>query len=222
MPARPRLRPSRRSGRPPRDVAARLPTMLLDAAQALFLAQGYGATTVEQVASRIGATKRTVYVKFGDKAGLFAAMTRRLVERHRAWLSEEVPGASVDERLCNFGVRLLAQVAEPDMLALHRVIVAETHSFPELALLVDQLATTGVHRRLSQIIAREAAQGSLQVEDAELAAEFLVGMILHSAMLGSMLGRGTVAESSPAHWVGAAVAIFLDGSRGKRRAGRSP
>lgn len=191
--------------------------MLLDAAQALFLAQGYGETTVEQIARRIGATKRTVYAKFGDKAGLFAAMTRRLVDRNRAWLNDDIAGTTVDERLRHFGMRLLAQVAEPDILALHRVIVAETHNFPELALLVDQLASTGVRHRLAQILAHEAAQGFLQIEDAELSAEFLIGMFLHSAILGSMLGRKTVAHSDPALWVASAVAMFLDGSRGTQR-----
>jgi TetR/AcrR family transcriptional regulator, mexJK operon transcriptional repressor len=205
--------PSRRSGRPSREVASQLPSMLLDAAQTLFLARGYGATTVAQIAARIGATKRTVYAKFGDKAGLFAAMTKRLLDRHRGWINDEIPGATVEDRLHNFCSRLLAQMSEPDMVALYRVMVAETHRFPELARLVNRLATTGVHRRLARILADEAAAGSLQVENSELAAELLVGMILHAAVRGSMLSRRTVAHDDPALCVRTAVALFLDGCR---------
>jgi hypothetical protein len=62
--------PLKRAERPPRAVAAQLSEQILIGAEALFLDQGYGATTIEQVAGEIGATKRTDYVRFTDKAGL--------------------------------------------------------------------------------------------------------------------------------------------------------
>ena len=49
----------------------------MDAAQDLFLEQGYVATTLTQVAQRAGLAARTVYVRFGTKAALF----RRVVDR---------------------------------------------------------------------------------------------------------------------------------------------
>src|SRR5262245_26363851 len=41
-------------GRPPRALGAQLAELILDAAQDLFLKQGYEATTLEQIAARIG------------------------------------------------------------------------------------------------------------------------------------------------------------------------
>jgi TetR/AcrR family transcriptional regulator, mexJK operon transcriptional repressor len=206
---------ARKSGRPPAAIAAQLPTLLLDAAETLFLAQGYGATTVEQIAAAVGATKRTIYAKFSDKADLFSTMARRVVERHRAWLSGEFAGATLDERLTSFGIKLLAFALSPDVLALHRVIVAEAHRFPEIVLLVDQLAALGVRRRLADIIAAEAAAGSLAVADPALAAELLVGMILNAAVHSGLLGRKSAAARRPAQWVRASVSVFLDGCRRK-------
>lgn len=204
---------NRRRGRPRSEVARNLPELLLDAAEPLFLAQGYGATTVEQVAQNVGATKRTIYAKFGDKAGLFAAVTRRLVDRHRGWLAEAAAGDSIDERLSNFGLRLLAEAGEADVLALYRVMMGEVHRFPELARLVAELASTGARRGLAALLRREAAAGTLSVPDAEVAAEFLVGMILHARLRGAMLGQRTAAEADAKRWVQAAVALFLDGCR---------
>jgi TetR/AcrR family transcriptional regulator, mexJK operon transcriptional repressor len=209
----PMLPTRRRTGRPPAALAARLPAMLLDAAEARFLAQGYGATSVEQIALDVGATKRTIYAKFGDKAGLFSAMAKRIVERRRAWLSGEFPGATVDERLTNFGIQLLPLALAPDVLSLHRVIVAEAHRFPEIVLLVDELAARGVRRRLAEIIAAEATKGSLAVADPGLAADLLIGMILNAAVHNGLLGRGSAAATHPAQWVRAAVSVFLDGCR---------
>jgi AcrR family transcriptional regulator len=56
---------------------ARTEAELIDAAQDLFLEQGYVATTLAQVAQRAGLAPRTVYVRFGTKAALF----RRVVDR---------------------------------------------------------------------------------------------------------------------------------------------
>ncbi|HTU53801.1 MAG TPA: TetR/AcrR family transcriptional regulator [Acetobacteraceae bacterium] len=215
-----RARP-RRSGRPSAVIAARLPALLLDAAETLFLAQGYSATSLEQVASEAGATKRTIYAKFGDKAGLFSAMAERVVERRRAWVSGECVGATVDERLLDFGKRLLALALAPDVLSLHRVLVAEAHRFPQLASLVDQLAAESAHNRLAGIIAAEAAGGALEVADPALAADLLVGMILNAPVLAGLLERKSAASVRPARWVRTAVSVFLDGSRpkGRRTAG---
>ncbi len=206
----------RGSGRPPASVAAQLPALLLDAAEALFLAQGYGATSVEEIATRVGATKRTIYAKFGDKEGLFSAVAKRVVQRRRAWLSGEFTGATVRERLVNFGTRLIALALAPDVLALHRVMVAEAHRFPELAALVDALAARGARRRLGEIIAGEVAAGSLEVADPVLAADLLAGMIVHRAVSAGLLGRKSVAATQPAQWVEMAVSVFLDGCRSNR------
>jgi TetR/AcrR family transcriptional repressor of mexJK operon len=211
--AEPVLARPRKSGRPPAAIAARLPMLLLDAAERRFLAQGYGATSIEQIALDVGATKRTIYAKFGDKAGLFSAMAKRVVERRRARLSGEFAGGTVDARLTNFGMQLIELALAPDVLSLHRVIVAEAHRFPEIVLLVDELAAQGVRRRLAEIIAAEAAGGALVVADAGLAADLLIGMILNAAVHAGLLGRGSVAASRPARWVRAAVSVFLDGCR---------
>jgi len=205
----------RRRGRPASEVASRLPILLLDAAQELFLGQGYGATTVEQVASQIGATKRTVYAKFGDKAGLFAAMARRLVESRRGWLASVPIGETIDARLISFGTHLLSLVLAPEMLALHRVLTAESQRFPELAALVNQLSAQGARRRLARVIRDEVDRGTLTVTTPEVAAELLVGMIINAAMLASMLGREPVPGTRGSSWVEAAVSIFLDGCRNR-------
>jgi AcrR family transcriptional regulator len=74
---------------------ARTEAELMDAAQDLFLEQGYLATTLAQVAQRAGLAARTVYVRFGTKAALF----RRVVDRALVGDAEPVdvahrPGAT--------------------------------------------------------------------------------------------------------------------------------
>lgn len=62
---------------------------ILDAAQALFVAQGFRGTTMEGIAEAAGMSKATVYGYASDKDAVFAAVADRLADR----LQEAVDGA---------------------------------------------------------------------------------------------------------------------------------
>src|SRR5271163_3762256 len=78
-----------RGGRPSRADALRLRGRILETASELFLAHGYGSTTIEAVAARAGISKRTFYHRFDEKATLFAAVVHRIIEQIRP--PREVP-----------------------------------------------------------------------------------------------------------------------------------
>lgn len=72
----------------------------MSAAADLFLAEGYGSTSIEAVAARAGISKRTFYDRFDDKAMLFAAVVHRIIEQVRP--PPDVPlvvGATLPEML---------------------------------------------------------------------------------------------------------------------------
>lgn len=75
------VKPTRRydaSGR--RERALRQHAATLDAAQHLFLANGYAATTVEAIADEAGVSAATIYKSYGGKAGLVRELCRRALE----------------------------------------------------------------------------------------------------------------------------------------------
>src|SRR5471032_2277471 len=76
-------KPAGRGGRPSRADALRLRERILVAATDLFLAEGYGSTTIEAVAARAGISKRTFYDRFDDKSALFAAVVHEIIEQIR-------------------------------------------------------------------------------------------------------------------------------------------
>jgi AcrR family transcriptional regulator len=87
---------------------------VIAAARELFLAQGYGATTVDQVAHRAGVSKPTVFTAVGNKATLLSAV------RDVAMAGDDAPVAIadrpsaqqvVDEPDPHRAVELLAAVA---------------------------------------------------------------------------------------------------------------
>src|SRR5262245_46694000 len=89
-----------RAGRPSKADAAQLGERIVDAAGTLFFTLGYGATTIEGIARRARISKRTLYVRFADKASLFDAVVRRTIARLRP--PPNVPlvdGATIEEIL---------------------------------------------------------------------------------------------------------------------------
>jgi AcrR family transcriptional regulator len=64
------------------DRQAQTRTELIDAAESLFTAHGFHATSLDAVADAAGYTKGAVYSNFSSKEDLFFAVYERRVERH--------------------------------------------------------------------------------------------------------------------------------------------
>src|SRR5512143_467828 len=76
-------------------------SMIVAAAQALFLEQGYICTTIEMIAERAGVAISTVYAIFGSKRGILRAIRDTWHERShiREVLSNSQPSSKPEARL---------------------------------------------------------------------------------------------------------------------------
>ncbi len=54
---------------------------ILEAAEAIFAAEGYSGARVDAIAAQAGINKRMLYHYFGDKKGLYQAVIQEMVER---------------------------------------------------------------------------------------------------------------------------------------------
>ena len=122
------------AGRPrAADQEARLQN-LLQTASRLFLEHGYGNVSLETIAREAHVAVRTIYVKFGGKAGLVNAMIVAARARYfSTMLDMQTDTRPVEQVLDDFGQRFLALVSRPEAVSLNRMVVAEAKSNPELA-----------------------------------------------------------------------------------------
>ena len=150
--------PTRRGGRPSREQAALLGDRILDAATDLFLAEGYGATSIEAVAQRARISKRTFYHRFPDKAALFDAVLRRIIQGIRP--PPDVPlfeGSDLSEMLRRLARLAVHASVAPMTLALTRLMLTEAQRFPELAAIVAREGSRGeAVRQITAILERES------------------------------------------------------------------
>jgi TetR/AcrR family transcriptional repressor of mexJK operon len=202
-------------GRPSREAAALLGERILDVATKLFLRDGYGPTSIEMIARDARVSKRTLYQRFPDKAVLFTNVVHRIVERLRPPNEESLfEGDDLEKILRRLAGLILDATLTPNALALHRIIIAESTRFPELAIVVSQgSAGAEAVRRIGALLEHETSAGRLFVRNASfVAAQFLYMVV--SIPQRRALGMGKPMNAAErGKWVKNTVDLLLNGCR---------
>ena len=176
----------------PRVVRSR--AAVVDAARTLFLRHGYAGTTMEEIATLAGLTKRTVYNNYGGKDALFAEIVADVLAYAEAFargLHEEftvgVTAANLGATLDDLGRRLALGIVRPEVIALRRLLIGEARAFPALGAEYFDRAPGQVLEALAAGFAHLGRRGLLRVADARRAAEqfayLVAGEPLDRAML---------------------------------------
>ncbi|HXZ00510.1 MAG TPA: TetR/AcrR family transcriptional regulator [Stellaceae bacterium] len=159
-------------------VRAMKPRQIREAASRLFLANGYGAVSMDAIAREAGVSKATIYAHFADKAELFAALVTE--ECARQWpdigLLEAEPG-DLRETLLALGTVYAELLVSPKVVQTYRMVVAEAPRFPELGRAFYEGGPGLICGKLAAYLARAAAQGKLTLGDARLAAQQFLALL---------------------------------------------
>jgi TetR/AcrR family transcriptional regulator of autoinduction and epiphytic fitness len=155
---------------------------ILRAAAEQFIAVGFEAATMDAIAAAADVSKRTVYLHFGSKEGLFEAVVADLARQAgqnagHVWQADK----SIEDQLVAIGLAKFDFFEEPSFAALVRMVLAVFVSQPELA----QKAVAAVQDCDSGIagwLSSAQAAGALAGVDVE-AADSLFGTMFMSSML---------------------------------------
>lgn len=188
---------------------------ILDAATKVFVENGYGAATIDIVASRAGASKATIYSFFGGKEGLFTAIIEERAERILAALPHVgIDHVDVRTTLTEIGRRYMLVAMSPDAIGLYRLILAEGVRFPELARTFYRIGPERVSERVASLLRAWRRQRLITVDDAYLAAAQFLDAVRGELHLRAVAGvppdhLGDAIERNVHH----AVHIFWNGIR---------
>ena len=108
---------------------------ILEAAEQVFLRDGYLGANMDELTARAGVSKQTVYAHFGSKEGLFVelvtSMTRGAGDGvHTDDLPAPSSAADLRTALTDYAVRQLTAVLSPRILRLRRLVIGEEARFP--------------------------------------------------------------------------------------------
>ena len=163
----------------PTDLAQQAPKgrkveQVLAGAHAVFMAEGFEGANVDAIAKAAGVSKATLYSYFPDKRALFAAVAQAACEEQtRRALSFAEEDGSFEERLFRGCRSFMEFITSPFGVQMFRTMVAESARFPQFG---QHFWATGpgmAHQAMVEMFRGAEAQGLVQIDDYELAAETL-------------------------------------------------
>lgn len=204
-----------RVGRPSKEGAAETSNRIIDTAAQLFAAQGFAATSIEQVASACSAGKDTIYRRFPSKVALFAAVVERVRTRTLDRLEIEIDSAGGDgdalARLRRVARWFLTVNLDPDMIAFKRIALSEAIVFGEDR--QDQWHSDPIMDRLVALVSEAQESSLLGDGDPQMIASHLLHSIAFGPSNDAMLGRTTYASTAAQdRYFDQAWTLFLRGA----------
>lgn len=167
---------------------------------------------MNEIATRAGASKETLYRHFGSKEGLFAEIVTNRAQGFLSSLDEnfERPG-SVPEVLRSIGMRMLESILGADAISLCRIVIAETPRNPDLGTLFFASGPDRVLTRLSAFLATAAARGEISCPDCDQASRIYLGALIGAYHLRRLIAPESVRLSTQqiATHVDEIVAMFM-------------
>jgi TetR/AcrR family transcriptional repressor of mexJK operon len=124
---------------------------ILMAAKDAFIENGFGNTSMDDVARRAGTTKRTVYNNFGSKERLLEAV----IDHSILLFETAVPplGAEADPgQITEFCEILLQLMTWRAAIGLQRLMISEGPTFPEIVTRLSLRISTAMRQPLAQFL----------------------------------------------------------------------
>ncbi len=162
---------------------------IVEAATQLFLAHGFAGVSMDNVVEVAGVSKRTLYNYYESKEQLFIDVMHAQLARF--WPALDVPaaiGENAAHQLLGSAVEILRLAMSETPLALYRIVIAESHRFPELAGRFYEFSSIQVINRVSDMLQLIHEQSSLNISDARQAAEHFLDLLIGTAFMRVVLG----------------------------------
>ncbi|WGD48498.1 TetR/AcrR family transcriptional regulator [Bradyrhizobium sp. CB1650] len=212
--------PKSRGGRPTKSAALERDQRLIEVATRLFLDRGFDATSLDAVAEAARVSKPTVYSRYGDKRGLFAAVLRREIARWLAPLSAAAEtqlsspsNISVEQRLVEIGREMLTFTCGPDAVAFSRMMTSQAINFPDVAKLGKEEGWLKAVATTARFFDHLVAQGALDLNDTTIAAEVFLDVVVGHTHRMATFGTPLEIKSAEKR-MRAAIRLFLAGALG--------
>ncbi|WP_300264648.1 TetR/AcrR family transcriptional regulator [Bradyrhizobium sp.] len=192
--------------------AAERRAAIVEAALEEFIARGFAATRLDDIARRAGVAKGTIYLHFKDKESMFEELVRivivPVVERLDAL---PPPSGSVRDLVEAFASNFLREVAGTRRGDLARLIVAEGPRFPAVAdFYYREVVSRGV-AGMRALIELGIARGEIREKNLARFPQILIAPALIAVIWQSLFARHSPLDAQ------AMLRVHLDLIFGERR-----
>jgi AcrR family transcriptional regulator len=192
---------------------------IIDGARAVFLAQGFDAASMNDIARAAGVSKGTLYVYFENKEQLFEAIVSQECEAQAEGIFNLDPADhDVEAVLTRLGIGYVKFLCRPEKSSAIRTVIAIADRMPDLGRKFYESGPAKGIAQLADYLAAQSAAGVLALEDCDVAAaQFMEAC-------PAMLFKPMVFNFAPApseqqveHGVRIAVSAFLAAYRAQSK-----
>lgn len=204
-----------RVGRPRRGTEAARADRLLTAATQVFLRDGYGAASIDRVATQAGVSTRTIYERYKNKADLLAAVVTRLVDRdmESGLASAELDRLEPAQALLTIGQIIMARISDPETVALFRLLAKDAQRYPDMAAKMRVSAKARVDDAVANYFRRQVKVGTMHLNDPDRAAVLFLQMVCAEIHECQLFGTAAhLAEIDQAAHLSYVIELFMHGA----------
>lgn len=164
--------------------------IILEAARHEFASRGYAATNTESVAQAAGISTKTLYRLIPNKAALFEATITDRLDRFASLVRlKACEGTDIEAALCAALLACGELILDKEVIALQRMILGESEQFPDIAETFYSKAIKRTESTLANWLKAQAKRGLIEIENPEVAAGMLLGMLAFQPQRAVMFGH---------------------------------
>ncbi|MGX1743631.1 TetR/AcrR family transcriptional regulator [Bosea sp. NPDC055353] len=185
---------------------------ILDGAHQVFIARGFDAASMSDIATAANVSKSTLYVYFEDKEHLFVALIEREREAQKRGAFEALAENSDPVRaLTNFGHCIVRMINGDLAVSAHRVVIGVAERMPDLGRGFYENGPMLGSRLIAGYLDRMVAEGKLDIEDTYLAAVQFLDLCQSTLTRPRLFNavRTPPSEDEIHRVVGEAIAMFM-------------
>ena len=184
---------------------------IIDGAHNVFLAQGFDAASMNDIARAAGVSKGTLYVYFNNKEELFEAIVEEECDAQAEGIFDLDPSDhDVEAVLTRLGIAYVKFLCRPEKASAVRTVIAIADRMPEIGKRFYEAGPASGIAQLAAYIEAQIKAGVLTVEDSNLAAaQFMEST--HAMLFKPIVFNFASAPSDERveHSVRIAVKVFL-------------
>ena len=190
---------------------------IIEGARKVFLAQGFDATSMNEVARVAGVSKGTLYVYFQNKEELFQAMVgQQCREQRERIFALDAEDHDIEGALTRVGVALVEFLCLPERAPSLRTVIAISERMPELGRQFYETGPAFGLAHLTTYLKTQVEAGVLAIEDCEVAAAQFMDSCSATLFKPILFNFGTPPNPAQiAHVVKIAVRMFVAAYRVK-------
>jgi AcrR family transcriptional regulator len=190
------------------------PGELLDAALDLFVAKGFAATRVEEVAAKAGVSKGTLFLYFKSKEELFEAVVRENIGNQiNQGLAEIESFEGTTTDMLRFAMfAWWERVGNTKASGISKLVMSEASNFPALANFYQDTVVKPGRQLIRTILQRGVSRGEFRVLNMDYAVYSVIAPLMFLTMWKHSVGACTIeAPLDPENYINSQADIIVNG-----------